>query len=234
MKISIHQPGYWPWLGLLNKIAQSDKFIILDNVEISKGTFQYRNQFLCNGSPKFITLPIEFHSKYLLCDLKFNNENWKKHQLSFIENYYKKADYFDEIFPVVERLYAQYVSASASGFINNTMIQCLDFFGIRVDIEKASDFSFSQNKGELVLEICKYFEADVYISGQGAKAYMDDTLMDKFIETGIQIEWQSFVHPKYNQGDKAVSFVEGLSSLDVLFHNGIEKSREIFRLTLEK
>ena len=50
MKISIHQPSYWPWLGLLHKIRLSDADVILDNVNISKGSFQYRNQFLCNGN----------------------------------------------------------------------------------------------------------------------------------------------------------------------------------------
>ena len=229
MKISIHQPSYWPWLGLLHKIAQSDTFVILDNVEISKGSFQYRNQFLCNGITKFITLPVEYHSKTKLSELKFKDNGWADKQLSFIRSYYNRSAHFNEIYSIVEQLFNGYNSSDACGFINKTMIQCFDFFDISVDVIKASEYPFNKNKGELVYEICNYFQANIYISGQGAKAYMNNDLLNKFAQNGIQIEWQKFKHPKYPQGNQATSFVEGLSSLDLLFHNGIKNSRKIMR-----
>ena len=45
MKVTIYQPTYWPWLGLLDKISKSELFVILDSVNVSKGSFQYRNKF---------------------------------------------------------------------------------------------------------------------------------------------------------------------------------------------
>ena len=152
--------------------------------------------------------------------------------MSYIKNYYKKADYFLEIYSAIEKLYQEYQSDDACSFIISTMIQSFIFFDIKVEIKKASDYVFNEKKGELVLEICKYFGADIYVSGQGAKSYMDYAMLDKFTESGIKIEWQTFIHPGYYQGSELLKFVEGLSCLDILFHNGIEKSREIFNLSL--
>lgn len=34
MIVAIHQPNFIPWLGYFSKINQSDKFIILDTVDL--------------------------------------------------------------------------------------------------------------------------------------------------------------------------------------------------------
>ena len=44
MKLSIHQPQYIPWLSYFLKIAQSDKFILLDTVSFQKNGLQNRNE----------------------------------------------------------------------------------------------------------------------------------------------------------------------------------------------
>ena len=53
MIVSIHQPSYWPWLGHLNKIINSEHHIILDDVDIKRKSFQYRNFFNNNGKPVY-------------------------------------------------------------------------------------------------------------------------------------------------------------------------------------
>lgn len=231
MIISIHQPSYWPWLGLLDKIAKSDLFIILDTVEISKGSFQYRNQFLCNGKAKFITLPVHYYYKTKLHDLVFSSMNWREPQLEFLRNYYLKAKYFKHIFPSIEKLYYDYHSTNACEFIINTMKKCFEIYKIKTMILKASDYSFIGQKGDLVLEICSYFKADTYLSGQGAKSYMDESLQQRFTKAGIAITWQQFVHPVYPQAKGMVEFVGGLSCLDLAFYNGEEYGQKILNVT---
>jgi len=234
MRIAIHQPTYWPWLGLLDKIAKSDLFVVLDNVNVSKGSFQYRNQFLCNGVAKFITLPVRIDLNTNFTQLQFKSNNWKEQQLSFLRNYYHKAKYFKIIFPILEKFYQNFDGKNACDLIVETMLKSFDFFEIDVKIERASNYHFSESKGNLVYEICSYFNANTYISGQGAKQYMDETLIRKFKENNIHIEWQRFHHPHYYQPLDNNGFVEGLSCLDLLFHNGIDPSRQIFKLNCQK
>ena len=46
MKIAIHQPEHFPYEGFFQKMEYSDVFIILDDVQYSKGNWQNRNKFL--------------------------------------------------------------------------------------------------------------------------------------------------------------------------------------------
>ena len=60
MIVSIHQPSYFPWLGLLDKIEKSDTFVLLDNVQFNDNAFQSRNIFLNhNGEVQYLTIPVQ-------------------------------------------------------------------------------------------------------------------------------------------------------------------------------
>jgi hypothetical protein len=102
---SIHQPSLFPWLGLLDKIAKTNLFVLLDHVKVVKGTNQYRNQFYCNGLKKFLTLPINLHSNSTFLNTELKHYNWIEEHLEKLHNYYRKADFFNEIFKEVEVLY---------------------------------------------------------------------------------------------------------------------------------
>ena len=41
--VSIHQPGYLPWLGFFKKIESADIFVFLDDVQYSRGKWENRN-----------------------------------------------------------------------------------------------------------------------------------------------------------------------------------------------
>ena len=42
MILTAHQPCYLPWLGLFNKILQSDRFIFLDDVKFKNSAWHAR------------------------------------------------------------------------------------------------------------------------------------------------------------------------------------------------
>ena len=57
---------------------------------------------------------------------------------------------------------------------------------------------------------------------------MDEELINSFSKNNIDIEWQKFNFPEYAQFNSKDKFVDGLSSLDLLFNHGIASSRRIF------
>lgn len=227
MKTTIHQPSYWPWLGLLDKIAKSDKYIVLDDVAANKSSFQYRNKFFCNGNSKVISLPVNYKMGKKINELKFRNDKWKNDHLIKIKNYYLIAPYFKKLFPEIEKLYKDYSGEFASPFILETMLFALDYLNIKVEIEKSSNIGSNKNKIDLISELCKKTGTTSYLSGQGAKNYITVKQIEEFKKSNINLLWHNFSHPIYPQ-HKKFDFVSGLACLDLFFWNGKEKSREIF------
>lgn len=75
-----------------------------------------------------------------------------------------------------------------------------------------------------MLELTKAVSGEVYLSGNGAKKYMD---VREFEEENIKVQFQKFMpfpYPQYRQKQ----FVPGLSSLDMFFNIGFERTRELF------
>ena len=46
VKVAIHQPEHFPYMGFFQKMEYADVFVILDDVQYSKGNWQNRNRFL--------------------------------------------------------------------------------------------------------------------------------------------------------------------------------------------
>jgi hypothetical protein len=76
----------------------------------------------------------------------------------------------------------------------------------------------------MLVDLLKKAGATRYISGQGARAYLDAELFEK---AGIELVWQEFRHPVYPQGHGA--FIPMLSSIDALFNCGLDGTRQLLR-----
>ena len=46
MKVAIHQPEHFPYMGFFEKMKSADLFVILDDVQYKKNNRQNRNKFL--------------------------------------------------------------------------------------------------------------------------------------------------------------------------------------------
>ena len=112
MIISIHQPAYLPWLGYFDKIIKSDIFIYLDTVQLEKNSYSYsyRNKIKTPQGSAWLTIPLKMkgHTNRAIKDVLIDNsQQWKKKHLKNIFFNYKKATFFDELYPKIEELYKQ-------------------------------------------------------------------------------------------------------------------------------
>ena len=225
--VSIHQPSYFPWLGLLDKINGSDKFILLDTVQLNDNAFQSRNIFLNHrGDVEYLTIPIikkDYQSKTIR-ELKVLDSRWQKKHHGFIISNYKKHPFFDEVYPIIESLYSKKYTFLVD-ILSDSMDMSYELFDITTGIILASDLDIEDglSKDDLVLAQLKAIKASTYLSGTGAKAYQDES---KFQIEDIVLEYQSFSHPQYKQKN-AKEFELGLSALDVVFNLGKKESRRL-------
>lgn len=227
-RVAIHQPGYFPWLGYMQKVARSERFVVLDDVPANKAAYQYRNTFYCNGTAKFLTLPVEYRCGVRLNQLDFKRHDWREEHLDKLFNYYRKAPAFNEVFPLVERVIVNSDGSKPIDVMTASMRFLFDLFNLERDILTSSSLAKEGHKGELVLSICQILGAETYVSGKGALEYIDEVVLREFVNAGIDIEWLEFKHPVYPQVEGR-PFVAGLSSVDLLFFCGVDASRLIVK-----
>jgi len=217
MKVAIHQPNFIPWIGYFHKMANCDIFVILDSAQYEKNAFCNRTKIKTAQGGQWLTLPIETAGKVQQRILEAKIQNPKTNLpkcIKTIELNYKRAEYFDYLFPELKEILKkdwQYLSE-----LNIALIELIkDKLGIKTRLEIASNYNVSGKSTELLINISKIFNADVYLSGGGGEKYQDEKAYE---ESGIKLEYSDFIHPIYPQlwGE----FIPNLSIIDLLFDCG--------------
>lgn len=219
--VSIHQPHYFPWFGLLEKIAQSNVFVILDNVQFNKRSYQHRALYSTNAGEKYLTIPV--HSKgHQINNLQLKDLDFAEEQSSILERQYEtlrhrysKTKGWKLSEDKIEDFFLNKVYQNAYHLIVESMLLTLDLFQIQKEIVFASDLNATGSKNDLLIDILKKLDADVYLSGTGAKAYLNE---EQFKSHELKIIYQNFEHPIYKQKIKG-EFILGCMALDYYFEN---------------
>ena len=223
MIISIHQPQYMPWLGYFDKIARSDVFVLLDDVQFKKNEWQNRNQIKTAQGKQWITVPVMYHFPERINEVKINNTvTWQKKQQHGIELSYRNAPFYKEYKEFLDELFSrQWGTIDTLNIV--TVKKLARLLGIKTEIVSSSAMKIVTTSTRRLIDICKKFSADTYIAGQGGEQYME---IELFKKENIDVIIQKYEHPVYPQlyGE----FISQLSVIDLLFNCG-DKSLAILR-----
>ena len=97
------QPYLFPYIGYWQLIHAVDTFVIFDDVNYIKKGYINRNNILVNGQKQTFTLELMSASQNkLINDIDIGNNIEKL--LKTFEMAYKKAPYFEEIFPIIKKI----------------------------------------------------------------------------------------------------------------------------------
>jgi hypothetical protein len=225
---AIHQPSFFPWLGFFNKIVRSDVFVVLDNVQFPKtgGYWANRVKFVISGKGEWITMPINrnYSGTKNINEIEIDNtRNWNEKALKSIEVNYKKAPYFDEMFPIAKKLLSEPGNnlLEFNLLIINTICGLLGIDTSHFRI--ASQIETDGAATDLLISIVKQTGCNVYMCGGGATKYQED---EKFSVNGIKLIYQNFKHPVYTQFNTN-EFIPGLSVIDALMNCGVEETKKL-------
>ncbi|MCX8478627.1 MAG: WbqC family protein [Chitinophagales bacterium] len=225
--IAIHQPNYIPWLGYFYKIAHSDTFVFLDNVQFPKESPAARNYIKGKTGEKVLLSVSVKKSKgafqnYNELELDYSTK-WHLKHLNQIKDAYFKAPYFKEFYPELEKLYLEPASNLAA-FNTKIILWILNQLNIHTTIKIASHFDDGSlgTQNERNLNICLHFKANKYLSGTGARKYNQE---DVFIKKNIELIYSDYTPQEYTQINGP--FVANLSIIDTLFNVGKEGTRKM-------
>lgn len=105
-KVAIMQPYFLPYIGYWQLINAVDEFVIYDNIEYTKRGWFNRNRILENDHDRLFTVPVKKDSDYLNVDERRIGDDATKENtrtLRIIQANYKKAPYYGEIYPLIEK-----------------------------------------------------------------------------------------------------------------------------------
>lgn len=217
--IVILQPGYLPWLGFFDQMLRSNIFVYYDDVQYDKHGWRNRNRIKSAEGPTWLTVPVLNSGRHgqRICDVAIDNRSpWARKHVKTIAQSYAKAPHLTSYLPQLEKLLLRDWESLVELDLATVALMC-KWLGIEKQIVRSSLLGITGNQSRRLLDICKRFGAECYLSGDSAQDYLDQSL---FSQEGVQIEWQSYKHPAYRQlhGE----FVPYLSALDLILNLGPE------------
>jgi hypothetical protein len=226
MLVSIHQPHYLPWLRYCDKIARSDLFILLDDVQYEKNGFQNRNKIKTAQGWAYLTVPVQKPTGRVIREIKIDNlTDWREKHQRTLEMSYRRAPHFERYWPEWIALYEQEWTHLAA--LNREMLLLiLRQLKISTPVVLSSDLPTRGRATERLAELCGAVGGDSYLSGRYAlEAYLDPTILSS---AGIGLALQEWQAPTYCQLYPAAGVLPDLAVVDLLFNTG-PAAREILR-----
>ena len=192
MIIAAHQPNFLPNLAFFNKMKTADLFVIITNLQFEKQEgWQQRHKIKGPNGDIWLTVPVLGSQNQKIKDVKINNQvNWRKKHQKTIRMVYAKSkgeDLIDEINSIYGSEPERLVEVNY-----RAILKLKDILGIETKV--VLDDEISGNKHELIINVCKKYKADTYLSGVGALDYMTkerlaelkkNNIKHKFVEKNL-------------------------------------------------
>lgn len=229
--VACHQPNFLPWLGYFAKIARSDVFFLLDDVQFTQGANRHnwtsRVRIVTANGPMWLSLPVRRsgEGRQLILDLKTDDQSrWLPKMAKTLDESYRNAPHSGECLrPIVEIL------LRCQGSVCETNIALIhsicQMLGLSTTVIRSSEQPVEGTATERLVNLTRSVNGTVYLSGDGADDYQ---LVDEFNSAGIRLKKLGYRAQPYPHL-RGLEFTPGLSIVDALCNVGIERTKELLR-----
>lgn len=225
--IAIMQPYFFPYISYFQLINAVDTFVIYDNIQYTKKGWINRNRLIFNNKIEYFTINLVKDSDYLdvverkISPLFFEKES--KKILNKIKQNYRKAPFFNEIYPILIKIFFLKTD-NLFDYIFESLKIISDYFEIKTILIKSSSLNINHElKGvNKVLGICNILNANNYINPIGGIELYNKK---EFLKEGVTLNFLKSYQIKYHQFN--IDFVPNLSIIDVMMFNSKEEIKEM-------
>lgn len=182
MIVSINQPAYLPSKDYFRRIQESDLHIVLDHVQLEKGGLVNRTQIRQrDGRRMWLTVPVEKGRP--INRTRVDGGEWQRKHKEAIRQAYG-VEY--PALPGAATL--DWICHLSTVWLN----RCLDS-PVTIECVTSSSLRPQGTKSDLVLNLCRTVEADVYLSGPHGRDYLD---LPAFDRAGVEVRWFDYSEPQ--------------------------------------
>lgn len=170
MIVGMHQTNLLPYEGILSRIRSCDRFVLLDQVQFTRGN--YHNRFQLDG--RWFTMAVNQKLEPLYRKRYTNpHKDWAKIKRQLPEHTAELALFDEDI--------------HESLVLSNTKIlrRLLELLEIQTEI--VVDYPTAFTSTERLINLCKHYGATTYLSGPSGAKYMNEIM---FKDAGIRVEFQ--------------------------------------------
>ena len=168
------QPYLFPYLGYFQLISAVDKFVVYDDVTFIKQGWVNRNYILLNGAKYLFTFPVKSISSNVLISETIVSKtpfNWQYKLLQTINQAYKKAPFFEDVFPIVELIILESTDKSIANIATESIEAVMKYLSIQTDVQVSSSIYENDHlkRVDRVIDICTKENAITYVNAIGGQ-----------------------------------------------------------------
>lgn len=226
MKVAIMQPYFLPYIGYFQLISAADIFVVYDNIKYTKKGWMTRNRMLQNGESVTFSLSLKHGSDALdVRDREISVDFNPDKLLNQISSAYRRAPYFEEVFPLLERI-VRHNNYNLFNYLHHSIVSVCDHLDIATEIVVSSSIAVDREiRGQdKVIAICNALGASTYINAIGG---VDLYSGDIFKAHGIDLRFIKSNPVEYFQFGN--DFVPWLSVVDVLMFNSKNEFKKLIK-----
>lgn len=220
--VVISQPFLFPWVGMFEQIALADVYVHYDDVQFSKGSFVNRVQVKTPDGFKWMTVPLASNqlglkiNELMPQEEKGPEKNWRHQHLELLRQHYRGAPCYSDMMDLITPLYAA-PPETLCGFLMEALEAVCRYYGLDEGTRfyKSSDLGIGGKSSQRVFDIVRHFGGTDYVTGHGARNYLDHTL---FEDHGIRVAYMDYQKTPYPQ--QYGTFNPYVSILDLMANTG--------------
>lgn len=218
MNVVISQPMYFPWIGFLEQLQIANVFVLYDDVQFSKGSFTNRVQIKTHAGPRWLTVPLRgLRLGQLINEVQINDQiDWRRQHRETLFQAYKNCAFVRDMIDLVDTVFSQPVE-TLSELSNASTFALAEYFNVGTSLSRyvAADMKIAGGGSQRVLDIVRFLGGKAYITGHGARNYLDHCA---FEQAGITVRYMDYRCLPYQQqhGD----FTPYVSALDLVANCG--------------
>jgi hypothetical protein len=208
---------YMPWFGLFEQVKKADIYVHYDDVQLpTKSSVITRVQVKLPNGISWLTVPIERrpggHAR--INEYTVAGNVWREKHLATLSHAYKRAPFFPEMYALAESILS--FPGDNLALLNQCSIEKIAaYLGLKTRFMTSSSLDCPGNKTERLVAICRKLGAGVYVTGWGAKNYLEHEM---FAAHSIEVYYPRYVCLPYEQLHGV--FTQYVSILDLIAHRG--------------
>jgi WbqC-like protein len=197
-QVVISQSMYFPWVGLLEQVRLADCFVHYDDVQFARGFFN-RVQIKTENGIRWMTVPLrDRHRDQKIDEITVDNRgDWRQQHRDVLRQAYREAPFRNDLLALIDAVFDKplVTLADVSRASTLQLAEYFDLTGARSFVN-SRDLNIGGSSSQRLLDIVVCLEGDTYITGHGARNYLDHDLFER---AGVTVHYMKYECVQYPQ-----------------------------------